>query len=182
MRISRDQVICGVPAFDLRAAFKRLSNGWTPSDLAKLLGMPLGEVESFLSALIDAGYVEPDFEFDGDQRFRLTIQGGALAAATALPPITRQKAKDLVEEVVRRATDINPDRQELYRVVNLWVFGSYLTDAEELADVDIAFELARKDEEWPPIPQGEYAYADATSPPRNYRGSFERWLGLRRRC
>lgn len=172
MRISRDQVICRVPAFDLRAAFKQLSGGWSPSTLGNLLGVAPSEVEPILADLLEAGFVEPDFEIEGDQRFRLTIKGGALAAASALKPITRRRADELVEGIIQRAQEINADKGELYRIAHLWAFGSYVTNAETLGDVDIAVELERKDEEWPPIPDGEYAYAESTKPPRSHRGPF----------
>ena len=77
-------------------------------------------------------------------------------------------------EVIQRAKEVNADHRELYRVSRLWAFGSYLTDAEELGDVDIAVELARNDDDWPPMPDGEYAYAETTAPPKSWRrGYFE---------
>lgn len=165
MRISRDQVICGVPAFDLRAAFKVLSYGWTSSALEDLLKVTPAEAQSILAELVEAGYVEPE----GGQRFRLTLQGGALAAANALKPISRKRAEELVTEVAQRASEINEDEQELYRVSKLWVFGSYLSNAPELGDVDIAFQLDRKDS-WLPMPDGEHAYAEGKPPPKSWRG------------
>jgi len=169
MRISRHQVICGVPAFDLRAAFRRLSYGWTALDLAGLLKASEEEAEEILGALVAEGFAEPDLLFGG-QYFRLTLRGGALAEASALKPVQRRKADELVAEAVERAKQINADDRELYQVSRLWVFGSYLTDAEELGDVDLAFELSRKGE-WPPSPHGERLYSKTVPLPKGWSRS-----------
>ena len=85
MRISKDQIICGVPAFDLRAAFKRLNSGWDALHLRALLGVPISEAETLLEALGADGYIELDLKVEDRQLYRLTIKGGALAAAVSSP-------------------------------------------------------------------------------------------------
>lgn len=176
MRISRDQLICGVPAFDLRAALKKLSDGWTLTYLAGLLKVPKRAAKVILEDLVAEGFVEPDPR-PGRECYRVTIKGGALAGASALRPIQRQKATQLLEEVVARAKEINADDRELYRVSKLWVFGSYLTEVEELGDLDIAVELTRKDDEWPQMPDGEWRYSEVVPPPRGWSRSHLAILG-----
>lgn len=174
MRISREQIICGVPAIALRDAFKRLDSSWDIEYLAGLLKVPSEQAQECLSCLLGEGYVEPDSEVHGRQLFRVTLKGGALTLASALKPISRLKAESLVAEVVKRAREVNADPGQLYRVAKLTVFGSYLSDAEELGDVDIAVGLARKDDEWPPMPEGEYEYARRLPQgARKPRGPFE---------
>lgn len=158
LRISRDQTICGVPAFDLRAAFKRLNGTLLVDDLAHLLKIADEEAEVVLSALVAEGYVEKDRLLGGEQLFRLTFKGGALALATALKPISRQRADELVDGLIKRAAAINNDPDEIYKVGRLLAFGSYVSQATELGDVDIAFELLRKDDERLPMPEAEIAY------------------------
>lgn len=165
MRISRDQIICGVPAFDLRAAFKRLrAGGWDAESLKHTLDVEAGVADAVLQQLLAEGYAEPTSFARGRQIYEVTTKGRALALSSALAPINRQKADGLVAEVIQRATEINGDSQELYHVAKLWAFGSYLSEADQLGDVDIAFELARNNADWPPMPEGEYAYSEATAP------------------
>lgn len=159
MRISRDQIICGIPAMQLRDAFKRLDSAFDVEHLADLLKVGPAEAQACLDSLMVEGYVERDFEAEGRQFFRATVRGGALALASALKPISRERADTLVAGVVERAQQVNADTDQLYRVSKLLVFGSYLTETDELGDVDIAVELTRKDDEWPPMPEGEYEYA-----------------------
>lgn len=162
-------MICGVPAFELREAFKRLTYGWDASVLAHHLKVTEGEAEEILRRLAAEGFIEADPEF-AEPYVRLTLKGGALAAASALRPIRRRKAEELLAEVVERAREINADPRELFQVSRLWVFGSYLTAAEDLGDVDVAFELARRND-WPPSPEGEHRYARANPMPRSWSPS-----------
>lgn len=173
MRISRDQTICGVAAFDLRAAFKQLrAGGWDAESLRRTLDVEPCVADTVLRQLLAEGFVEPAFFARGRQIYQVTTKGGALALASALAPISRKKADGLVAEVIRRAGEVNADRQELYHVAKLWVFGSYLGDAGQLGDVDIACELARNNADWPPMPEGEYTYSKATAPKSWLRDDF----------
>ena len=64
--------------------------------------------------------------------------------ATAAKPIRRSTADRLVNEFLSRVEKVNGEPSFLYEVRKATIFGSYLTDAEELGDVDIAVELASK--------------------------------------
>ncbi|HVJ37205.1 MAG TPA: hypothetical protein VM687_05310 [Stenotrophomonas sp.] len=142
MRISKQQQIAGAPAVLLRDAFKRLRDGgpWTRSDLAAVLG--LEDVTSILATLRAEGFVEPDDRFVGEEPlYRLTADGGALANAKATAPIARATAERLLRGVVDRAGEMNARSDYLHYVREIRVFGSYLSDAQKLGDLDLVVQV-----------------------------------------
>jgi hypothetical protein len=68
--------------------------------------------------------------------------------------ITRAKADLYVAELLQRADDINANPDLLYRVKRITAFGSYITDAADLGDIDIAVELEDK------VPAGQRSEAN----------------------
>jgi predicted nucleotidyltransferase len=67
-----------------------------------------------------------------------------LANAKMLKRINRSKADFYVAELLRRADEINANHELLYRVKRITAFGSYISDAADLGDIDIAVELEFK--------------------------------------
>jgi hypothetical protein len=143
MRISRETVIAGVPAMELRKALRKLGGwgAWDVASLAEALGVDEAPAAQTLSALIADGYVQIKFEQDGCPYYETTVKGNALALASARKPITRAAADRLVQEAVARVEAINASPEFAYGVRKLIVFGSYLTEVAELGDVDLALEL-----------------------------------------
>jgi hypothetical protein len=68
--------------------------------------------------------------------------------------ITRVKADLYVAELLQRADIINANPDLLYRVKRITAFGSYITDAADLGDIDIAVELENK------VPAGQRSEAN----------------------
>jgi hypothetical protein len=68
--------------------------------------------------------------------------------------ITRAKADHYVAELLQRADDINANPDLLYRVKRITAFGSYIADAADLGDIDIAVELEDK------VPAGQRSEAN----------------------
>ena len=77
-----------------------------------------------------------------------------LANALMIKRITRGKADHYVAELLQRADDINANPDLLYRVKRITAFGSYITDAADLGDIDIAVELENK------VPAGQRSEAN----------------------
>src|SRR5207245_2421833 len=64
--------------------------------------------------------------------------------ASAAQPLRRDTAERKVAEFLARVRRINEDDHYLYRVKKVLVFGSYLTAAERMNDIDVAIELIHR--------------------------------------
>ena len=74
----------------------------------------------------------------------LTLDGGTYCQASAAPPIFRATAERKLAEFMERVHRVHADEHYLYCVRRVLVFGSFLTDAPKLNDVDLAIDLARR--------------------------------------
>lgn len=156
MRISKDQVIAGVPAEHARALVRLFRHGGYTERAEQLVGDRAYDV---LSALAQDGYLERST--DGhDHIWETTMAGSALAQASLAKPITRSTADRLIEQLVQRARAFNADPSYLVSAGRLTVFGSYLDPTiERLGDVDIELHIYRR-----PTPPG----TDFTTAARDY--------------
>lgn len=75
-----------------------------------------------------------------------TEKGRRFGIASADPAIPRQKADQLLNELITKAREINLNDELLYLVERIKVFGSYLSSKNMLGDVDVAVKLKRKKE------------------------------------
>ena len=84
-------------------------------------------------------------KYRDDYQYELTAteKGRRLGIATATPPISREKANQLLDELIHRAKAINANSELIYFVESIKVFGSYLSDKETLGDLDIGIKLGR---------------------------------------
>src|SRR5947208_5083131 len=74
--------------------------------------------------------------------YELTDQGTRLAQASAAAPLRRATAERKLREFMARVEQVNQSEEFAYRVNRVVLFGSYLTDAERVNDIDVAVELA----------------------------------------
>lgn len=73
-----------------------------------------------------------------------TEKGRRFGVATANPAISRLKAEQLLNELIERAKQVNANKELVYFVERIKVFGSYLSGKETLGDLDVAVKLTRK--------------------------------------
>lgn len=100
------------------------------------------EAARFHDQLARLGFIETT---RGDKRqWQTTAKGSALCMASAAPPITRARAEQMLQGLLDRVQQIIRDPQYLLRVTRLAVFGSYLSDATLLGDLDVLIELTRR--------------------------------------
>lgn len=145
MRITRDDEIGGVSAVAIRDAFRFYEqSSWTSSHLAARIGLDAAEAVDLVEELLSRGFIEKDFEHQGCIAFTTTVQGSALAQASAAKPIRRVTADRYVKEVIKRAAEVNAGDEYFYRVKKIAVFGSYITDCPTLGDLDLAIDLQPK--------------------------------------
>jgi hypothetical protein len=150
MRLNRGDQIAGLDGLRLRDYFRRYGENITGRTLGREFSLTKRQAQEVLEALLKLKMICPS-ELQHDKKmmqYETTIQGNALGMAKAGKPVKRESAENTLAELVERVKAVN-ERQELaYRVESLVVFGSYLSDAERLNDLDVAVELKpRSDDE-----------------------------------
>jgi predicted nucleotidyltransferase len=95
----------------------------------------------FLSSLEQAGYVV----LHKNGVWELTAEGVRLRAANATKPLHRHTADRLLSDFLERVRILNADDHYLARVTKAAVFGSYLSRAHRLGDIDVAVQFARRE-------------------------------------
>ncbi len=163
MRVASTDVIAGWLATVVRSLLRdmRSASICTVAGIGSLLPAGSPTAEETVAGLLDAGLIERghqqtgriivgDGEYDklnDDQleSYTTTIAGNALAIAKFNKPVTRRTAERALAALLERVDTVNgPDAPFAYRVERVVVFGSYLTDAQRLGDVDVALVLRVK--------------------------------------
>lgn len=147
MRISKEEIIAGYPALTVRTFLRRYrSFDITAPATAHELHADEPDAQKFLAAIAALGLIEPAAftPQDGEPAYSITIQGNALANASAAKPIRRATAELALSQFMTRLERFNASDEYVYRVISAVLFGSMLSDAERLGDVDIAIELEAK--------------------------------------
>lgn len=142
MRITKGQLIAGLPALALRDLFRERLRSIHREDIERLVegsGIEAGQV---LDVLVSEGYILPE---TSRGFFELTDLARRLSTASGSPPISRAKADALLDGLLERAAFINSNPEYTVGIVKLVVFGSYMDPAREnLGDLDVAVETAIK--------------------------------------
>lgn len=131
------QFICGFPSLEIRKLL-RLSlepHLIHPHLYADRLGISKRRAEQLAADLVADGYLKDAGYRDG--WLRATTLGQRIAIANGAPQIKRATADRLVADVVRRMHELQSHPVFTYRVAEAWVFGSYVTPAERLSDIDL---------------------------------------------
>jgi hypothetical protein len=146
MRIHKGQMIHGYPATDVRALLRRWGLASGVGLIQDELRLPPAEAQAFLASLHQAGLITPVEKLGswGDGLFTVTVSGAALSMASAAPPVQRSVARKRLHELIGRMEQVNADEDLLLGVEEASVFGSYLTSADRLGDLDISYRTYRK--------------------------------------
>jgi hypothetical protein len=131
---------------------------WTRArDRDKIYGVRLPMVPDFtdparklIEALLAHELISEDGrQSDGRMLYRVTDKGHAVGMKTLVPRMSRAKAEALLKEALDRIANVNADPELLFWVTEVRVFGSYLTDTDDLGDLDLAIKLEpRPVENW----------------------------------
>ncbi len=73
-----------------------------------------------------------------------TPKGSMLASAHTRPPISREEAERLMDEFMGRVRVVRDEDRFLYEAEWVIVFGSYVSDADELNDIDLIVKVRVK--------------------------------------
>lgn len=139
MQIDKTELLAGVPAKRLRDALRRMDNSeWSPSHLARELGLTKTDAERVLAALVAEGYIEVTKRPRGG--FCSGPAAPRLMNVRFIKRIDRGKADALVAGLKERAGAINADDRYVQSVAELQVFGSYVDLSKaDCGDVDVAY-------------------------------------------
>jgi predicted nucleotidyltransferase len=147
VRISKDEIIAGYPALAVRGFLRRYRVfDITAPAVAQELHIDELAAQKFLCAIESLGLIEvaETAPQDSEPTYSITIKGNALANASAAKPIRRSTAELALSQFMTRLDRFNASDEYVYRVKSAVLFGSMLSDAERLGDVDIAIELEPK--------------------------------------
>lgn len=149
MRIDPRNKIGGVPVLEVRRLLRRFMG-------ATVVGAYFRD-EGLLEALLAQGLLRPLYRDPtqlrepravtgrGDRAtgpwYELTDEGMRLAQASAAALLRRTTAERKLREFMARVEQLNQSDEYAYRVTRVVAFGSYLTDAERVNDIDLAVEL-----------------------------------------
>lgn len=148
MNISRGSKLCGVEVVRLRDALRRANPTYvTPHHLAELLGIDVASARALCAEMAAEGFLQP-IHADGELGvYTLTVKGGALRNASARKPVRRATAERHLALFLERVEQVNANDELLYEVHEVLLFGSMLTDAETVSDVDVAVGLVAKSDD-----------------------------------
>lgn len=147
MHVDPRERIAGIPILEVRRLLRRLNQSDASAErlVATVLSIPESAASVLITELLRKHLIERVRQHDGEDWFSVTVAGRALASASAAKPIRRKTADDLLAKLMERVRLVNADSSFLYTVTEVRVFGSYLSDAERLSDVDVAIDVARRE-------------------------------------
>ena len=174
MRITPGSEIDGVRLSSLKPVLQLFvnRNRLTTPRLGLELVMLEPRLSGFLARLAEADYLA----FDGTENFvdhwRLGATGARLLASRIQYPMTRTQADALVARLIDTARAINHDEEVARVVTSVSLFGSYLSDAETLGDLDVVVETARR----PDPPGRDLEKESRARAPESVRQDFSKQL------
>jgi hypothetical protein len=109
----------------------------------KFTPVKMAEAKRVFAALLADGYLEPNEpEHKSDTaKYQASTKGRQLAAANLTKRFNRAKAEAEVADLIERANTINANDELVGYVRKITVFGSYLTDSDDLGDIDLVVEI-----------------------------------------
>lgn len=140
MQIHSSETLSGYPILKVRNLVKKLrqSNTWTVKSISYYMKISASESQSLLMALSGLKYVEPA---DVPESWRVSDLGLRFSNASGARPIARKSAERILRDFMTRVDEVNWNSYYLYKVRRVVAFGSYLTDADKLGDIDLAVTL-----------------------------------------
>jgi predicted nucleotidyltransferase len=147
MRIDSKEQIADVEILKVRDLLRRVNNTdeWEADFVVNRLKISPKKANRLIIELNRRGYIEPIRIYRQKQFYRKTLKGSTLGLASAAKPVTRKTANRIFSEFMDRVSQVNSDPSFLVKVKKILVFGSYLTDALRINDIDVAVELTWKE-------------------------------------
>jgi hypothetical protein len=166
MRIESKQIVAGFPAVQIRRLMREtVGRSISPRCVREVLQCSESTAATVLVDLQREGLV-----VQVEDHLEPSLQGSALAQATAAKPLARGTAERLISGVVERARLINADDNWAYRVAMLVAFGSFVAGAERPNDVDVACRLKPR---WQGAAQEKTEELRRSARDRRFRNTWE---------
>ena len=144
MNIDKNNLVCGYTAYEIRRLMRDIREySCYLKRISFLLDISKNEAEKLAKKLVKEGYLKVD-ERIGDISYSITIKGNSFAMASFAKPITRKTATKKVEELLVRVKEVNNCDDFLFKVKQVAIFGSYLSDKEKLGDIDVNIIMEEK--------------------------------------
>ena len=146
MKFDLKQNVGGKPLSLARDLLRREAD-FTVARASQLLGLSEAETENYITALIEAGYLEIEFAGRGASRpaqFGATQLGISLLKSRTTKRISRSVADQAVAALLIAIREVNANPELISSVEEADLFGSYAQGADDLGDVDVAVLLTRR--------------------------------------
>ena len=140
MRLQRNDIIAGCPVKTIRRFLQELGEAETGAGVqfaAYHLKMDEAAAATVLSRLMEEGFIEPSEIHSDEPSWSNTIKGNAVAQVKFRKPISRDKATIILNNFLLRIARLNADPYFFRGVSKIEVFGSYLSEAAFVNDIDL---------------------------------------------
>lgn len=141
MRINAKEMIAGYPAMKVRGLLRRGSSGLCAQMVLDALKVDDAAAAELLAALEADGTIEKSKNDEG--WWRPTVKGNSLIMASASAPMQRKAANKLLVDFLKRVEQVRDDPKYVNKVTSVVLFGSFLSDAPTLGDIDLAILFRR---------------------------------------
>jgi len=115
--------------------------------VCKRMSLSKRSARAVIDALEQEGYVERASIRSGYEGWTVTVKGSTLAQATAAKPVRRETAEARLEEFLDRVRQANGNPSFAYKVKEVVLFGSMLSSADRVNDVDVAVRLVPREKD-----------------------------------
>jgi predicted nucleotidyltransferase len=99
------------------------------------------QAAEFLNDMVTLGLIEHSKPLEVEPTFRVATRGHALANATAARPIARATGERVLRDFLDRVNAVNATNEYAFGIHSAVLFGSMLSCAGRLGDVDVAIDL-----------------------------------------
>jgi predicted nucleotidyltransferase len=142
MRITKEEIVAGHPALQVRGFLRRYRHGlfMLPAAESAMQLEPQRAAE-FLNDMVMLGLIEHTKPLEVEPTFRVATRGHALANATGARPITRATGERVLRDFLDRVNAVNATNEYAFGIQSAVLFGSMLSYAGRLSDVDVAIDL-----------------------------------------
>jgi hypothetical protein len=151
MRIDPSEKIAGIPIRQVRDFLRKCGgSSFEVGYVEEQFAVAKRRAVKITASLVSHGFLERDEGYPSGRRrpcYRLAKDGYRLANTRLVKRMDRAKATRLFNEFLARVQLVN-DRPELtHYVAEVRAFGSFLTETDDIGDLDFAIRLARRQDD-----------------------------------
>ena len=142
MQITKGEVVAGYSALRVRGFLRRFEHGFFMLPAAEsFMQLKSRQATKFINDMLALELIEPTTPFGDEAAFQVATRGLAFANATAAKPVFRGTAERVLRELMDRVNAVNASKEYAFEIRSAILFGSTLSCADRLGDVDVAIDL-----------------------------------------